>query len=127
MTICMNALILMQLLYLYLFTHISSCIHDIFEKNKFTLHHQSNSSDLYMLILYFLLASGLRYLTQYPLHPFSPGLPIGRNLRWQLLLHQQSSCQLVGEHLVPGGEGHAVENARHACGPSVESATFVKT
>lgn len=73
------------------------------------------------------LAFHFSYLTLYPLHPFSPGLPTGRNLRWQLLLPQQSSCQPVGEHLVPGGEGLAVGSARHACGRSVESATSVKT
>lgn len=67
------------------------------------------------------------FLTLYPPHPCSPGLPIGRNLRWQHLLHQQSSCQLVGEHLVPEGEELAVGSVRHACELSVESATFVKT
>lgn len=69
----------------------------------------------------------LRYLTLYPLNPFSPGLPTGRNRRWQLLLHQQSSCQPVGEHLVPGGGGLAVGSVRRASGRSVESATSVKT
>lgn len=84
---------------------------------------------LYQMIFLFLF---LRYfpvnsLTLSCLFLFSPDLPTGQNLRWQLPLHQRSSCQPIGEHLVPGGEELAVGSVKPACGRSAASATFAKT
>lgn len=66
-------------------------------------------------------------LSLFPSCPFSPGLLTGRNLRWQRLQHQQSSCRPAEERLVPGEEERAAESAKHAYGRSVENATSAKT